>query len=94
MIKRKGNSQSGNLTPDHKSLENRGQTRSNWSVLYIVEKIFSRVIRYCLRTLKKDLILERYERPKFWDNKSPNFGAPTWEFWGKVTFRCSSHGEA
>ncbi len=38
---------------------------------------------------KKNLIWEKYEHSKFWDNKSPNFGTPTWEFWGKVTFGCN-----
>jgi hypothetical protein len=29
--------------------------------------------------LKKDFIWEKYEHPKFWDNKNPSFGIPTWE---------------
>jgi len=37
------------------------------------------------------LILEKYEHPKFWENKSPNFGTPTWESRGKVIFRCSPY---
>jgi hypothetical protein len=45
--KKKGGSQIGNLTPDHKLFENRGQMKSNRSVLYTIEKIFSRAIRYC-----------------------------------------------
>ncbi len=36
---------------------------------------------------------ERYEHPKFWNNKSHNFRTPIWESWGKVTFRCSSYGK-
>jgi hypothetical protein len=42
---------------------------------------------------KKDLIWKKYERPKFcyWDNKSPNFGTPTWE---KMKFGCSPCGDA
>jgi hypothetical protein len=41
--------------------------------LYIVRKIFLRATRYCLCTLKTDLIWKRYECPKFWDIKSPSF---------------------
>jgi hypothetical protein len=33
----------------------------------------------------KDFIWKRYEHQKFWD---------TWKFRGKVTFRCSPHGDA
>jgi hypothetical protein len=47
MIKGRGGSQIKNLTPDHKPLEIRGQMKSNWGILYIVEKIFSRAIRHC-----------------------------------------------
>jgi hypothetical protein len=94
MIKRKGRSQIGNLTPNHKSLESRGQMRSDWSVLYTIGKIFSSAIRHCPRIFKEKLIWERYERPNFWDNKSPSFGTPTWKSWGKVTFGCSPYGEA
>jgi hypothetical protein len=63
-------------------------------MLYIVEKVFSNVIRYFIITSKTNLIWERYERLKFWDNKSPSFGTPTWETQGKVTFGFSLHGEA
>jgi hypothetical protein len=42
MIERRGGSQIENLTPDHKSLESKGQMRSDWGVLYTVGKIFSR----------------------------------------------------
>jgi hypothetical protein len=76
--------QIGNLPLDHKSLERRGQIKSNWGLLYIVENIFLKAIRYCLRIFKNKLILERYERPKFWDNKSSNFGSLT-EFGGMST---------
>jgi hypothetical protein len=44
MIKRKGKSQIGNLTLNHKSLEKMGQMRFDWSVLYTIGKIFSRAI--------------------------------------------------
>jgi hypothetical protein len=46
MIKRRGGSQIENLIPNHKSLENKGQMRFDWSMLYIVGKIFSRAIKY------------------------------------------------
>jgi hypothetical protein len=32
---------------------------------------------------RKKLIWEKYEPPKFWNSKSPNFGTPTWESRGK-----------
>jgi hypothetical protein len=51
----------------------------DWGVLYIVRKIFLRAIRYCPQILKTKLILEIYERPKFWDYKSPSFGTSIWE---------------
>jgi hypothetical protein len=57
--------------------------KSNSSMLYTVGNIFSKNIRYCLHTFEKDLIWNKYEHPKFWDSKSPNFGTPTWEFRGK-----------
>ncbi len=44
-----------NLTFDNKPLKNRSQISFNWSVLYIVEKIFLRVIRYCPHIFKKKL---------------------------------------
>jgi hypothetical protein len=57
MIKNKnGANQIGNLTLNHKSFENRGQMRFDWSMLYNVGNIFSRAIRYCLCTFKADLI--------------------------------------
>jgi hypothetical protein len=72
MIKRKGRSQIPNLTPNYKSLEIKGQMRSDWSVLYTIGNIFSRAIRYYCHTFKINLIWKRYERPKFWNNKSPS----------------------
>jgi hypothetical protein len=90
MIKRRGGSQIGNLTIDHKSLESMGQMSSDWNMLYTVGKIFLRAIRFYLFILKKkNLIWKIYEPPKFWDNKSPNFGTLTWESRGKVTFGCN-----
>jgi hypothetical protein len=49
MIERRGKSQ----IP--KSLESKGQMGFDWSVLYTIENIFSKAIRYCPHTLKKDL---------------------------------------
>jgi hypothetical protein len=73
MIKRKGRSQIGNLTSDHKSLKSRDQMSSDWGVLYTVEKIFLRAIKYFPQVFKIILILERYGHPKFWDNKNPKW---------------------
>jgi hypothetical protein len=53
--------------------------RSNWGMLYIVGKILLKAIRCCPCTFFKKLICKKYERPKFWDNKSPYFGTPTLE---------------
>jgi hypothetical protein len=52
-------------------------------------KIFLKAIKYCPHVFQTCLIWERYERSKFWDNKSPNFGTPTWESWNKVLFECA-----
>jgi hypothetical protein len=46
MIKRRGGGQIGNLTPNHNSLESKGQMRSNWGMLYTIGKIFLRAITY------------------------------------------------
>jgi hypothetical protein len=79
MIKRRGGSQIGNLTPDHKPFESRGQLSFDWGVLYIVEKIILRVVRYYIRISKKKLIWKRYERPKSWDSKNFSFETPTFD---------------
>jgi hypothetical protein len=39
MIEKRGRSQIGNLTPDHKLLESRGQMSSDWGVLYTIGNI-------------------------------------------------------
>jgi hypothetical protein len=57
MIKRKGESQIGNLTLDHKSLESKGQMRSNWGVLYTIGKLFLRVIKYFSHIFKKKTLI-------------------------------------
>ncbi len=59
-----------------KAFESRGQMESDWGVLYPVENIILKAIRYCPCIFKIDLILEGYECPKFLDNKSFNFGSP------------------
>jgi hypothetical protein len=69
-------SQNGNLTPNHKPLQSKDQMSSNWGVLYIVEFFLLMNIKYGPYIFKTNLIWERYERPKFWDKKSPNFGTP------------------
>jgi hypothetical protein len=46
MIKRRGENQIEILTPDHNSIEIKGQMMSYWSVLYTIEKLFLRAIRY------------------------------------------------
>jgi hypothetical protein len=94
MIKRKGIYQIENLISNHKSLESKGQMRFDWNVLYNVGMIFSRAIKYYLHTLKKKLGLKKYERPNFWNNKSPSFRTPILDSRGKVTFGCSPYGEA
>ncbi len=53
---KKGRSQIGNLIFDHKPFESRGQIKYDWSKLYSIGKIFSRVIRFCPCTLKINLI--------------------------------------
>jgi hypothetical protein len=40
-------SQIPNSTPDHNSLKNMGQMKSDWNVLYTVGNIFSKAIRCC-----------------------------------------------
>jgi hypothetical protein len=35
----------------------------------------------------------RYEHPKIWDSKSPNFGTPIWESWEKMSFGYSPYKE-
>jgi hypothetical protein len=37
MIKGRGGSQIGNLTPNHKPIEIKGQMKSNWGVLFTVD---------------------------------------------------------
>ncbi len=79
MIKIRGKNQIGNLTPNHKSIKNKGQMSSNWGMLYTNGKISAKAILYFLHIVKENLIWKRYERPKFWETKNPNFGTPTWE---------------
>jgi hypothetical protein len=44
--KRRGGSQIPNLTPNHKPFEKKGQMNFDWGLLYTVEKIFLKDIRY------------------------------------------------
>jgi hypothetical protein len=50
--KEKGRSQIGNMIPNHKPLENKGQMSSNWGMLYIIGNIFLSDIRYWLLIFK------------------------------------------
>jgi hypothetical protein len=56
MIKRKGGSEIGDLISNHKSLESKGQMKSDGGMFNTIGKIFLRVIRYFPHILKKDLI--------------------------------------
>jgi hypothetical protein len=53
---KKSNNQIGNLIPNHKPLESKGQMSSNWGILYIVGKIFLKAIKYYPRIFKINLI--------------------------------------
>jgi len=46
MIKRTSESQIGNLIPDHKSLESKGQMTFDWGMLYTIGKIFLGAIKF------------------------------------------------
>jgi len=94
MIKIRGRSQIGNLTPDHKSLESRVQMRSHWNLVYTIGKIFSNATKYCSWIFEINLIWERYKHPKVWDIKSPGFGTLTWESWENLTFGCGLNRKA
>jgi hypothetical protein len=59
-----------------------------WKDIFKVYKILS------LNSQKIVFIWEKYECPKFWVNKNFNFGIPTWESRGKVTFGCNPCEEA
>ncbi len=43
---KKGQSQIGNLTPDHKPFEGKSQMSSDWGMLYTIGNIFLKVIKY------------------------------------------------
>jgi hypothetical protein len=53
---RRGKSQIGHLTPEHKPLEIKGQMSSDRVVLCTIGKIFLRAIRYYPHNFKKDFI--------------------------------------
>jgi hypothetical protein len=96
MIKRRGRSQIRNLTLDHKSLETKGQMRSDWSMLYTIGKIFSRAIRHFPHIFKKNKKwLEKYMSVQsLGRTRIVVFGIQFWESQGKVTFGCSPHKKA
>jgi hypothetical protein len=73
MINKKGGSQIENLTFNHKSFKKKGQMKSNRDMISTIGKIFPRAIGYHPCIIKTDLYWERYECPKFWDNKNPSF---------------------
>jgi hypothetical protein len=76
MIKRRGGSRIENLTSDHKSLKSKGQMSSDWGVLYIVEKIFSKSIRHSL-AFSKNISFEKYMNVEsFGTTKIPILGVP------------------
>jgi hypothetical protein len=43
---KKGKSQIGHLTFDHKSFKRKGQMKFDWGMLYIIGQIFSRAIKH------------------------------------------------
>jgi len=43
---KKGQSQIGNLTLDHKPFEGKSQMSSDWGMLYTIGNIFLKVIKY------------------------------------------------
>jgi hypothetical protein len=83
MIKRRGRSQIGNLTSDHKLFESMGQMSSNWGVLYNVEKIFLRVIIYFHHIFKIDLIEKYMSIQTFGTTKVTILGLPFGSLGGK-----------
>jgi hypothetical protein len=93
MIKRRGRSQIGNLSPKHKPLESKGQMSFDWGVLYTVGKIILKDIGHYPHIFKTNLIWKKYECPKFWNNKGPNFGIPIWKTWEKM-IGCSPRRKA
>ncbi len=55
---KKGWRSNWNLTPNHKSLESRGQMRSYWSLLYTIEKTFSKSYKILSLHFKKKIDLK------------------------------------
>jgi hypothetical protein len=86
---KEGYSQIDNSILDHKSLERRGQWNLIGACYTPLKKYFEGAIRYNPHIFKIILIWENYECPKFWDNKSFNFGTFIWGSRGKVTFQCN-----
>jgi hypothetical protein len=74
-------------------LKARSKCGSIWACYTLLE-LFLKDIKYGPCILKTYLIWERYECQKFWDDKSLDFGTPTWKSQGKMTFGCSPYEEA
>jgi hypothetical protein len=61
-----------------------GHATHHWKDDFEGYKIF-------LYMFQKDLIWEKYERPKFQNNKNLNFETSTWESRKKMPFGCNPH---
>jgi len=76
MIKRKGKGQIGNLILDHKSLENKGQMKSNRGVLYTYGIIFFEGYKIYVSHSQKKIDLKNIwaskvlgqQKSQFWDS--------------------------
>jgi hypothetical protein len=77
MIKGRGRSQIGNLTPNHKPIEIKGQMKSNWGVLFTVDKIFLKAIRYCPHYLNIYLTEKDMNVQIFGTTRVPKLGPPS-----------------
>jgi hypothetical protein len=60
MIKRRGRNQIENLTPDHKSLQRRGQMKFDWSMLCNVGNIYIALILWKGIWFKKDISVQSF----------------------------------
>jgi hypothetical protein len=76
MIKGRGVSQIGNLTPDHNSLENMGWTRCNWGVLYTIGNIFLKAIIYMSHFQKKTWFEKNMNVQNFMQQESQFWNSP------------------
>jgi hypothetical protein len=78
-----------NLTLDHKSLENKGSIEVWLGHDIHYSKDIFKGYKILSSNFQNDLIWEKYECPKFWNNNSPSFGTRTWESQRKMTFGCN-----